>query len=79
MNLEDAAQIVEEMFREESLHVLRTASKPSLSPTGSCLWCGEPIQPGSPNPRFCDATHRDEYDRWRKRHPELPLDATPYD
>lgn len=79
MNLEDAAQLVEDSFRQEAL--LNTLRSPfnSPAPTGSCLWCGEPIQPGSPNLRFCDAQHRDEYDRWKARHPELPLDATPYD
>lgn len=79
MNLEEAAQEIEIAFRELALKTTLSAPKHSPQPRGACLWCGESISPDSPNPRFCDATHRDEYDRWRKRHPELPLDATPYD
>jgi hypothetical protein len=30
---------------------------------GYCLACGEPIEEGSMNPRFCDSDCRDDYDK----------------
>lgn len=71
MNINDVATEVEERHREEALaaHRARTASQPILRPTGHCIWCGESLQ-NNDNPRFCDAEHRNEYDRYVARHPE---------
>ncbi len=73
MNINDVATEVEERHREESLALARRNAEiqPTLRPTGKCLWCFTTIDPTSANPRFCDAEHRDEYDHFMSRHPEL--------
>lgn len=70
MNVNDVASDVEELHRTESVARAR-ADMPILKPTGKCLWCGESIHPTAINQRFCDSEHRDEYDFYIARHPEL--------
>lgn len=40
----------------------KKANTPEVSGTGYCLSCGEPIDRGRVNPRFCNAVCRDDYD-----------------
>lgn len=70
MDPAEVASDYEELDRQEAISLaLKTSHSPVA--TGKCLWCGEDIHPEATNKRFCDAEHRDEYDNWMKRHPEI--------
>jgi hypothetical protein len=43
------------------------ANRPEVIGTGYCLSCDEPL-PKNGNPRFCDASCRDDYDLRNKKH-----------
>lgn len=69
MDTVDMSQGTEEAFRSKAL--AEVLSRKPIPATGKCLWCDTPILASSKNLRFCDAEHRDEYDRYLKRHPEF--------
>jgi hypothetical protein len=71
MNEVDRASELEQAERDANIAAARSSKSVSPKPTGRCVWCGEDISPDSANPRFCDARHRDMYDNYRARHPEL--------
>jgi hypothetical protein len=58
MDVIDQAQQQIEQALERALKQRR--AEPEASPTGRCLWCGEPL----PEPlRWCDAACRDDWER----------------
>ena len=69
MDTVDMSQGTEDAFRAKALAEV-VARKP-VPATGHCLWCHESIPADAVNQRFCDTDHRDEYDRFLNRHPEL--------
>jgi hypothetical protein len=62
----DTANALAEMHRELALDELRKkADAVDVEPTGWCLYCGETV---SSSRRWCDAAHRDAWEKERKAH-----------
>jgi hypothetical protein len=61
----DIADLADEVIRIELEAVLRVRYPAGPSPTGRCLWCGEPL---TEQLRWCDAACRDDWERHYARH-----------
>lgn len=55
---QEEALVQADLIIKQRAHL--AAGGPPPSPTHTCLFCGEPLQ--STNPRFCDASCRDNYE-----------------
>lgn len=60
--LTDVATAYEERDREMAT---QRRAPPGPVDRGQCLYCGEPMPPGR---RWCDAGHRDAWQRLKERH-----------
>ena len=61
----DIADLADEVIRTQLEATLRQRYPAGPSPTGRCLWCGEPL---SEPLRWCDAACRDDWERHHDRH-----------
>ncbi|WP_274585342.1 hypothetical protein V9W64_10550 [Neisseria leonii] len=60
----DLASEREELMRQSALYRQSKAAVREAEPTGSCLYCEEPLSDGL---RWCNADCRDDWERERKR------------
>lgn len=56
----DEIDITAERLERELAALVERQARRGPSPTGRCLWCGEPADDGR---RWCDADCRDDWER----------------
>ncbi|GAB4303825.1 MAG: hypothetical protein Fur0034_20160 [Desulfuromonadia bacterium] len=60
----DEIDVTTERLEREMAHLLRLRRASGPAPTGSCLWCGEPV---ADHLRWCSVDCRDDWEHTHAR------------